>query len=50
MIFNVAEAKANPSRLIHMAFHGEEVVISRNNLPLVELAVRKQKSEIVFGL
>ena len=50
MIFNVSEAKANLSKLITMAFHGEEVVIAKNNLPLVELVVYKPKSKIVFGL
>ncbi len=40
MIFNVAEAKANLSKLINMAFHGEEVVIAKNNLPLVELVAK----------
>jgi prevent-host-death family protein len=50
MIFNVAEAKANLSKLINMAFHGEEVVIAKNNLPLVELVKHKPKSKIVFGL
>jgi len=50
MIFNVAEAKANLSKLINMAFHGEEVVIAKNNLPLVELVIHKPKSKIIFGL
>lgn len=50
MIFNVSEAKANLSKLINMAFHGEEVVIAKNNLPLVELVVYKPKSKIIFGL
>ncbi len=50
MIFNVSEAKANLSKLINMAFHGEEVVIAKNNLPLVELVVHKPKSKIIFGL
>ncbi len=50
MIVNVAEAKANLSKLITLAFQGEEVVIAKNNLPLVELVVHKPKSKIVFGL
>jgi prevent-host-death family protein len=50
MIYSVAEAKANLSKLINMAFHGEEVVIAKNNLPLVELVVHRPKSKIVFGL
>ncbi len=35
MIINVSEAKTNPSKLIDMAYHGEEVIIAKNNLPLV---------------
>jgi len=50
MIFNVSEAKAHLSKLINMAFQGEEVVIAKNNLPLVELVVHQPKSKIVFGL
>ncbi len=50
MIVSVSEAKANLSQLITLAFQGEEVVIAKNNLPLVELVVYKPKSKIVFGL
>lgn len=50
MIVNISEAKANLSKLITLAFQGEEVVIAKNNLPLVELVVHKPKSKIVFGL
>jgi antitoxin (DNA-binding transcriptional repressor) of toxin-antitoxin stability system len=39
MVFNVSEAKAKLSKLIDMAYHGEEVVIAKNNLPLVEFSV-----------
>ena len=50
MIVNVSEAKANLSKLINLAFRGEEVIIAKNNLPLVELVIHKPKSKIVFGL
>ena len=50
MIVNVSEAKTNLSKLINLAFQGEEVIIAKNNLPLVELVVHKPKSKIVFGL
>ena len=50
MIVNVSEAKTNLSKLINLAFHGEEVIIAKNNLPLVELVIHKPKSNIVFGL
>ena len=50
MIVNVSEAKANLSKLITLAFQGEEIIIAKNNLPLVELVIHKPKSKIVFGL
>lgn len=50
MIVNVSEAKANLSKLVDMAFHGEEVIIAKNNLPLVELVVHKPKGKRKFGL
>lgn len=50
MIVNVSEAKTNLSKLINLAYQGEEVIIAKNNLPLVELVVHKPKSKIVFGL
>jgi prevent-host-death family protein len=35
--FNVAEAKAHFSTLVRMALQGEEVVIARDNKPLLKL-------------
>lgn len=35
--YNVAEAKANFSTLVRKALQGEEVVIARDNKPLVRL-------------
>ena len=49
MIVNVAEAKTNLSRLIDRAFMGEEVVIAKNNLPLVDLVPHKQKGKRKLG-
>jgi prevent-host-death family protein len=43
--YNVAEAKANFSTLVRKALQGEEVVIARDNKPLVKLvpvAVQKR--------
>jgi prevent-host-death family protein len=50
MIVNVSEAKTNLSKLIDMAYHGEEVIIAKNNLPLVELVVHKPKAKRKLGL
>ena len=50
MIINVSEAKAKLSKLIDMAYHGEKVIIAKNNLPLVELVVHKPKAKRKLGL
>ncbi len=50
MIINISEAKANFSKLIEMAYHGEEVIIAKNNLPLVDLVVHQPKKKRTLGL
>lgn len=50
MIVNVSEAKANLSKLIDMVYHGEEVIIAKNNLPLVELVRHKPRQKRPLGL
>jgi len=50
MIVNISEAKTNLSKLVDMAFQGEEVIIAKNNLPLVELVVHKPKEKRKLGL
>ncbi|MCF6248732.1 MAG: type II toxin-antitoxin system prevent-host-death family antitoxin [Desulfobacula sp.] len=50
MIINVSEAKTNLSKLVEMAYHGEEVIIAKNNLPLVELVIHKPKKKRELGL
>lgn len=50
MIVNISEAKTNLSKLVDMAYHGEEVIIAKNNLPLVELVVHKPKEKRKLGL
>ena len=45
MIINISEAKANFSKLIEMACHGEEITIAKNNLPLVDLVVHQPKKK-----
>jgi antitoxin (DNA-binding transcriptional repressor) of toxin-antitoxin stability system len=49
MIINVSEAKTHLSRYIDMVYHGEEVVIAKNNLPLVDLVVHKVKGKRSLG-
>ena len=50
MIINVSEAKAKLSMLIDMAYHGEEVIIAKNNLPLVKLIAHNPKPKRKLGL
>lgn len=49
MIVNVSEAKAQLSKLIDRAFMGDEVVIAKNNLPLVDLVPHKPKGKRKLG-
>ena len=50
MIVNISEAKAKLSKLIDMVFHGEKVVIAKNNLPLVDLVIHKPTGKRKLGL
>ncbi len=50
MIVNISEAKANLSKLVTMAYHGEKVIIAKNNLPLVELVVHHPENKRKLGL
>ena len=50
MIVNISEAKANLSKLVNMAYHGEKVVIAKNNLPLVDLVIHKPEGKRKLGL
>ncbi len=50
MIVNLSEAKANLSKLVDMAYHGEKVIIAKNNLPLVELVPHKKEGKRKLGL
>ena len=37
MMVNISEAKAHLSKLIDRVYHGEKVVIAKNNLPIADL-------------
>ena len=50
MIVNVSEAKTNLSKLIDMVYHGGEVTIAKNNLPLVDLVIHKPKGKRKLGV
>jgi len=50
MIVNISDAKTNLSKLIDMVYHGQEVIIAKNNLPIVDLVKHKPKGKRKLGL
>ena len=50
MIINISEAKTNLSKLIDMVYHGQEVIIAKNNLPIVDLVIHRPKGVRKLGL
>ncbi|MEE9492553.1 MAG: type II toxin-antitoxin system prevent-host-death family antitoxin [Gammaproteobacteria bacterium] len=50
MIVNISEAKTQLSKLVDMVFHGEKVVIAKNNLPLVDLVPHQPEGKRKLGL
>lgn len=50
MIVNISEAKAQLSKLVDRVFHGEKVVIAKNNLPLVDLVPHQPEGKRKLGL
>ena len=50
MVVNISDAKTNLSKLVDMVYHGEKVVIAKNNLPLVDLVPHKQEGKRELGL
>lgn len=50
MIVNISEAKAQLSRLIDRVYHGEKIVIAKNNLPIADLVVHKPEGKRQLGL
>ncbi len=50
MIVNISDAKTNLSKLVDMVYHGEKVVIAKNNLPLVDLVPHKPEGKRKLGL
>ncbi len=50
MIFNISEAKTNLSKIVDMVYHGEKVVIAKNNLPLVDLVPHVPEGKRKLGL
>ena len=50
MVVNLSKAKEQLSKLVDMAYHGHEVTIAKNNLPVVDLVPHKPSGKRSLGL
>ncbi|SLM28982.1 Prevent-host-death family protein [Desulfamplus magnetovallimortis] len=50
MIVNISEAEKNFSKLIDMVYQGEEIIIAKNEMPLVKLVVHTPQKKRQLGL
>jgi antitoxin (DNA-binding transcriptional repressor) of toxin-antitoxin stability system len=50
MIINISDAKTNLSKLIDRVYHGERIVIAKNNLPIADLVVHQPEGKRKLGL
>ncbi len=50
MKISISEAKANLSKLVDRAYHGERIVILKNNVPLVDLVPHQPEGVRRLGI
>lgn len=50
MQVNISEAKTNLSKLIDRVYHGEKIIIAKNNLPIADLVIHKPTGRRKLGL
>jgi len=50
VIVNISEAKTHLSKLIDRVYHGQKVIIAKNNLPIAELVLHKPDGHRQLGL
>ena len=50
MIVNISDAKTHLSKLIDRVYHGEKIVIAKNNLPIADLLPHKPAGKRKLGI
>jgi prevent-host-death family protein len=50
MKISISEVKANLSKYVNLAYHGERIVILRNNIPLVDIVPHQVEGKRTLGL
>jgi prevent-host-death family protein len=50
MKISISEVKANLSKYVTLAYHGERIVILKNNIPLVDIVPHQAEGKRTLGL
>ncbi len=50
MKISISEVKANLSKFVNLAYHGQRIVILKNNVPLVDLVPHQVQTKRTLGL
>ena len=50
MKVSISEVKANLSKYVNLAYHGERIVILKNNTPLVDIVPHQVEGKRTLGL
>ncbi|MDC1307017.1 type II toxin-antitoxin system prevent-host-death family antitoxin [Pseudomonadales bacterium] len=50
MKVSISEVKANLSKYVNLAYHGERIVILKNNIPLVDIVPHQVEGKRTLGL
>lgn len=49
MMVSLSEAKTHLSQLVDRAYHGERIVIAKNNMPLIDLVRHRPRGKRKLG-
>ena len=50
MKVSISEVRANLSKYVNLAYHGERIVILKNNIPLVDIVPHQVEGKRTLGL
>jgi prevent-host-death family protein len=50
MKINISEVKANLSKFVNMAYHGEKIVVLKNNVPVADIVPHHSEGKRTLGL
>lgn len=50
MKVSISEVRANLSKYVNLAYHGERIVILKNNTPLVDIVPHQVEGKRTLGL